>query len=929
MASEDEIVEILLQSSGQEDLEESARKTVKTWQDAFRLIEDAYPDPIDAFDDIVDDINRVKDAISQGFQVEGVDWTSLFSDMEDTFKDSAGRIDVTDWWDSILQAMLASGIGPQYIGQFVQDFESQLRDALGDIDADPPDIDFTDTEQQLRDLLSLFSGMSTVGLGNLFDIQSVEEFRNAIAGLHDLNLNHVNRTMDELAARVGNMNIDDIIKDETIARLKEFQEALNQIQFDPTEDAITQIQQVLDDLGQDVQLDLSNIFDLSGIDDIREAISNLSENELRQLYDYLDQTADRIQHLNIDEAIKEGTVTQLREYLELIRQINEAHNDREGDSKLTQFLDRYKYSLALIGGALVGIMGMMRYSTTFGTALDVIGQAIGYLADVIMYPLLPYVMLLAEWIIGLADWFNALPDPIKGVITAILGVAAAFLLLKSLPVSKYLEDVGIALSRLGPIGWFALGLLALGLAAFLTNFGNFKDNIGLILDDIYNLWQALINGDFDSAIKIGVQLVFDILKTGEDLATSVEGVMKWASQKAGEVFSTNFLNYALWAFNSNIFSIWNFGKSIEEYIAGLTLEKAGQDLANLIFDGMMTAQFPAYRFIKGIVSGDINMQDLKDFGASMGQNIIDGAVTAVLGGAGKIFENFVTGAFRGAYKWGAVNLGGMTPEDADKMMTGIADANDKSYNIPGISDLMRPVNQEDTVQRYIDEQSKSNLLNDRIKLLENKISDLSFSAPELTKLDLSKLDNQGVYDIDALLDRIGQYNITKYPDFKDMMEQIGADPTSKYKGAYDLLYPNAANEITWKGPDGSAYPDLSEFDPVNQGISPGLDLPDANVTSQEINTWWKQVMSEMDVTLPVSTDISLPSEELSGSPNVPQLPSSPAPVPGAGTSTQQPESKTEIVNYNTFHINGYQKDTRQLADEIARIWDSKSRGSRI
>jgi len=443
MATEEEIVEILLQSSGQEDLEESARKTVKTWQDAFRLIEDAYPDPIDAFDDIVNDINQVKDAISQGFQVEGVDWTSLFSDMEDAFKDSAGRINVTDWWDSILQAMLASGIDSQYIDQFVQDFESQLRDALGDIDVDPPDIDFTDTEQQLRDMLSLFSGMSTVGLGDLFDIQTVEEFQNAIAGLHDINLDYVNRTLDELAARVGNMNIDDIIKDETIARLKEFQESLNQIQFDPVEDAVTQIQQVMDELGQNFQLDIGNIFDFNGIDNLREAISNLSENELRQLYDYLDQAADRIQHLNIDEAIKEGTVTQLREYLELIRQLNEEHKETSetGGSRILEFLGKYKFSLMLIGGALGAITGMIRYSTVFGTSLDIIGQAIGYLADSILFPLLPAIMYLAEWIMGLADWFNQLPDPIKLVISSLFGLVAIFMILRALGIIGFFKSI--------------------------------------------------------------------------------------------------------------------------------------------------------------------------------------------------------------------------------------------------------------------------------------------------------------------------------------------------------------------------------------------------------------------------------------------------------------------------------------------------------
>lgn len=950
MATEEEIVEILLQSSGQEDLEEAARKTVKTWQDAFRLIEDAYPDPIDAIDNIVNDINQVKDAIAQGFQVDGVDWSSLFDDMEDIFKDSIGAIDISDWWDSILQAMLASGIDSQYIDQFVQDFESQLRDALGDIEIDPPDIDFTDTQQQLRDLISLFSGMDTIGLGNLFDIQSVEEFSNAIAGLHDINLNYVNRTLDELAARVGNMNIDDIVKDETIARLKEFQETINQIRFDPTEDAINQIQQVMNDLGQNFQLDLGNIFDFNGIDDLREAISNLSENELRQLYDYLDQAADRIQHLNIDEAIKEGTVTQLREYLDLIRQLNEESEktSNEGGTKITQFLDRYKYSLALVGGALAGIMGMMRYSTTFGTALDVIGQAVGYLADVIMYPLLPYVMLLAEWIIGLADWFNALPDPIKAIVTGIFMLIGAFALLKALGIVGFLKSIlewmwalaggATAAGTLTGTG-YALGILAglaIGFAAVyllmqsgalhaVSLFGqSLMEQNPLIVDAIAVLLAPLaLLGVIINDMTSGQ---FD--KIPEHMNTALKMTANYFV-----AFGARILGAVTGLIGPQI--AWIMERFASLGVIGGGLVKTFGDVGDAIFDAFAGAAEKALGFFEVIARGGEylglfkglgdTIKDLRtkfdaakdggndwqksgeyiiDFWTRFGENSDENVNLAISKWKelAETFEGYNYDAMKenlGEFNPGSI-LNGFTSEDQikaqlKKLLPSASDLEideitNKYDNWLGGTDYQKAADDIDTTKNALQELNKefaagkitADEYQKKINSVTQELSGVSAASQASQGATKQALKSGDMFPTD---DRDTPGSISVNEMMKSRYDKMMHDYTTQSKYKNDA-YLNPVSQVT-KGIQ------AQQIDTLNYGVNVQQDNP--SVTNQP-------------------------------QPKV-QLPAGPAPVSNSSSS----QSTTNITN-NENHTHNYQissLDYRKIADEVAKIWDSRSRGSRI
>jgi|GEM_PF-7030349 len=209
--------------------------------------------------------------------------------------------------------------------------------------------------------------------------------------------------------------------------------------------SIRQVNDALAELGAGVQsldqimknpvkLNMQGKLSFLESDDVKELLDQSSDKSITSLFHQISGALDDLNTRGIHNPMDEQILDNLTNYRDLLKQTSVVQNETAGigGTKVMQFLGRYKYSLLLIGGALGAIVGVMKYSTTFGTAIDVLGYALGYLADVIMYPLLDGVMLLAEFIIGLADWFNALPDPIKTAASALLAFAFAYELLKLL-----------------------------------------------------------------------------------------------------------------------------------------------------------------------------------------------------------------------------------------------------------------------------------------------------------------------------------------------------------------------------------------------------------------------------------------------------------------------------------------------------------------
>jgi len=232
--------------------------------------------------------------------------------------------------------------------------------------------------------------------------------------------------------------------------------------------SITEVQRILKDLkmpGLDVSSLLSG--EGGGVGDLSDVLGKMDTKGLERAGADLTEILDRLNEANIHPDILEGITDQLSEYATNLQQAthnNDALNKKIGDTKKVgseteSFLGRYKYALLLIGGAVGVITGMLRYSSVFGTVLDLFGSSVGYLADVILFPLLPALLWFIELIIGLADWFNGLPGPVKTVISALLGLGLALEILNLLQGTLLFQAIKKGLIAFGT--WLAPYLTSL------------------------------------------------------------------------------------------------------------------------------------------------------------------------------------------------------------------------------------------------------------------------------------------------------------------------------------------------------------------------------------------------------------------------------------------------------------------------------------
>lgn len=199
-------------------------------------------------------------------------------------------------------------------------------------------------------------------------------------------------------------------------------------------------------------------------------------------------------------------------------------DSEEAAPKITEFLDRWKYELMLVGGAVAGIYGLIKYSSVAQTMTDLLGKSVGFLADIILISLLPVVIVLTEWILWLAKGFSELPPWIKdliawgiGLVVVLEGVALA---LKILGLSA--ATTGLIL---GALAGTAIGII---IVVELRNLGFFKaigDMIGNAkaafqnwLDDLEMNWDNMWINAFN----------FLVQKYNETLG-SIPGVPKLAT----------------------------------------------------------------------------------------------------------------------------------------------------------------------------------------------------------------------------------------------------------------------------------------------------------------------------------------------------------------------------------------------------------------
>jgi hypothetical protein len=138
--------------------------------------------------------------------------------------------------------------------------------------------------------------------------------------------------------------------------------------------------------------------------------------------------------------------------------------------KIEDFLKRWKYELMLVGGAVTAIYATIRYSSVAHTMMDLLGRSIGFVADVILIQLLPYLMVVVGWFIELGKALNNLPSGFKDMIAfAVVGAAALW------GVHKALIATGIAAGTLGIVlGALAGVMIGIEIVLLLRNAGAFK-----------------------------------------------------------------------------------------------------------------------------------------------------------------------------------------------------------------------------------------------------------------------------------------------------------------------------------------------------------------------------------------------------------------------------------------------------------------------
>lgn len=138
--------------------------------------------------------------------------------------------------------------------------------------------------------------------------------------------------------------------------------------------------------------------------------------------------------------------------------------------KIEDFLKRWKYELMLVGGAVTAIYATIRYSSVAHTMMDLLGRSIGFVADVILIRLLPYLMVVVGWFIELGKALNDLPDGFKDMIAfAILGATALW------GLHKALVAAGIAGGALGLVLGALAGLvIGIEVVLLLREMGAFK-----------------------------------------------------------------------------------------------------------------------------------------------------------------------------------------------------------------------------------------------------------------------------------------------------------------------------------------------------------------------------------------------------------------------------------------------------------------------
>ena len=209
-----------------------------------------------------------------------------------------------------------------------------------------------------------------------------------------------------------------------------------------------------------------------------------------------------------------------------------------------------------------------------------------------------------------------------------------------------------ALSGLGaPVVLGAIAGIGLGLAAYTTNFGDFRDNVNSVISELGQAAQNISSGDYESAGRDCAEAFSKGLETVVDLTSATisalpgaltalgefKSGMEQAAQEAVSGFTSKITGDLLTTTNEYLKSIvltgpeivferekWktNVDGAISEIkgaLSGIDLNPEGNAAANSFIDGFLAANFgPMSSAVKGALEGVID-------------GVIDFAVDSVAG----------------------------------------------------------------------------------------------------------------------------------------------------------------------------------------------------------------------------------------------------------------------------------------------------------
>jgi hypothetical protein len=188
-----------------------------------------------------------------------------------------------------------------------------------------------------------------------------------------------------------------------------------------------------------------------------EAVRKLKK-EIKDINDLEIQQAGRLSRADHDRKNALLAIKDL--YINLgIAQKGKKKADIEEINSLDIFKKRYSWMLIAFT-AIKDIFGVLgRDSKIANTIFDLVGQAVGFIVDMLLIDFLPLMITFVEWLFRLGEWVSGLPTWVKGVILIVIALGAALAAIFAASISIGLASVALSVLGIGTAATTVAGIL--------------------------------------------------------------------------------------------------------------------------------------------------------------------------------------------------------------------------------------------------------------------------------------------------------------------------------------------------------------------------------------------------------------------------------------------------------------------------------------